>query len=115
MGAVYKAQAPITGRIVALKILLPRDNIFVELVGEDRLREIFIEEARVMGEISNEHVAKIIDCDEDGDVPFIVLEYCPLSLGSLIGDSTRIDTSRVISIKTTYQYIRQTLLVQCIS
>ena len=109
MGAVYKARAPITGRIVALKILLPRDNIFVDLVGEDRLREIFIEEARVMGQINNKHVAKIIDCDEDSDIPFIVLEYFPHSLGSLIGDSTRVKSSRVISINMTYQYIRQTL------
>ena len=109
MGAVYKARTPITGKIVALKILIPRDNIFVDLVGEDRLREIFIEEARVMGQIHNEHVAKIIACDEDIDVPFIVLEYFPHSLGSLIGDSTRVKTSRVISINMTYQYIRQTL------
>lgn len=109
MGAVYKARAAITGRIVALKILLPRDNIFVDLVGEDRLREIFIEEARVMGQINNEHVAKIIDCDEDSDVPYIVLEYCPHSVGSLIGDSTRVKNSRVIGINMTYQYIRQTL------
>lgn len=109
MGAVYKARTPITGKIVAIKILLPRDNIFVDLVGEDRLWEIFIEEARVMGQINNEHVAKIIACDEDIDVPFIVLEYFPHSLGSLIGDSTRVKTSRVISINMTYQYIRQTL------
>jgi serine/threonine protein kinase len=109
MSAVYKARAPITGKTVALKILLPRDNIFVDLVGKDRLREIFIEEARVMGQINNEHVAKIIDCDEDSDAPFIVLEYFPHSLGSLIGDSTRVKISRVISINMTYQYIRQTL------
>ena len=109
MSAVYKARAPINDRIVALKILLPRDPIFVDLVGEERLREIFIEEARIMGQINNEHVAKIIDYDADSDVPFIVLEYFPHSLGSFIGDSTRVKTSRVISINMTYQYIRQTL------
>ncbi len=109
MGAVYKARAPITNRIVALKILLPRDDIFVDLVGEDKLREIFIEEARIMGGIDHEHVAKVIDCSGSADVPFIVLEYFPHSLGSLIGDSTRVKTSRVISTGMTFHYIRQIL------
>lgn len=109
MGAVYKARTSITGKIVAIKILTPRDDIFIDLVGEDRLREIFIEEARVMGQINNEHVAKIIAYDEDVDAPFIVLEYFPHSLGVLIGDSARVKTSRVISINMAYQYIRQTL------
>ncbi len=109
MGAVYKALAPITDRVVALKILLPRDDIFVDLVGEDKLREIFIEEARVMGKIDHEHVAKIIDCDGSADVPYIVLEYFARSLGSLINDSTRIKFSRAISIDMAYNYIHQTL------
>ncbi len=109
MSTVYKALAPITNRVVALKILLPRDEIFVDLVGEDKLRELFIDEARIMRGITHEHVAKIIDCDESADTPFIVLEYFPHSLGSLIRDSTRVKTSRVLSIKRVYQYIRQTL------
>ncbi len=111
MSTVYKAQAPVTGRTVALKILQPRDDIYVDLVGEDRLREIFIEEARIMGEISHDHVAKIIDCDKtDSGAPFIVLEYFAHSLGSLIGESYRVEQpSRVISITQSYQYIRQAL------
>ena len=36
MSTVYKAKAPVTGRLVALKILQPRDEIFVDLVGEDK-------------------------------------------------------------------------------
>ena len=109
MGAVYKARAPITKRVVAVKILLPRDDIFIDLVGEDKLRELFIEEARIMGEIDHEHVAKIIDCDGNTDVPFIVLEYFAHSLGSLVGDSTRVKTSRIISPDMAYEYIRQVL------
>ncbi len=110
MSTVYKAQAPITGRTVALKILLPRDEIYVDLVGEERLREIFTEEARIMGEISHDHVAKIIDCDVHGGAPFIVMEYFAHSLGSIIGESYRVEyPSRVISINKTYQYICQAL------
>ncbi len=110
MSTVYKAQAPITGRTVAVKILLPRDDIYVDLVGLERLREIFIEEARIMGEISHDHVAKIIDCDEHNGAPFIVLEYFAHSLGSLIGESYRVEKpSRTISVNKTYQYIRHSL------
>lgn len=111
MSTVYKASAPVTGRTVALKILQPRDDIFVDLVGEERLKEIFIEEARIMGQISHDHIAKIIDCDEDAGSPFIVLEYFAHSIGSVIGEAYKVETpSRVISVNKAYQYIRQALL-----
>lgn len=110
MSTVYKAQAPITGRTVALKILLPRDEIYEELVGKEKLREIFVEEARIMGAITHDHVAKIIDCEEHGPSPFIVLEYFAHSLGSLIGESYQLEKpSRIISVNTTYEYLGQSL------
>lgn len=110
MSTVYKAGAPVTGRTVALKILLPRDEIFEELVGKSRLREIFIEEARIMGEISHDNVAKIIDCEEEGASPFIVLEYFAHSIGSLIGEAYVVEKpSRIISVNKSFEYIRQSL------
>ena len=110
MSTVYKAKAPVTGRTVALKVLFPRDDIFEELVGKERLREIFIEEAKVMGEITHDHIAKIIDCNEKSSSPFIVLEYFAHSLGSLIGETYQLEkTSRIISINKTFDYIRQSL------
>lgn len=110
MSTVYKARAPITGRIVALKILRPRDDIFADLVGETRLGEIFLEEARIMGAISHEHVAKIIDCDEHEGAPFIVLEYFSHSIGDLIGEAYRVELeSREVSVKRTCSYLGQAL------
>lgn len=110
MSTVYKAKAPVTGRLVAIKILQPRDDIFVELVGEEKLREIFVEEARIMGELSHDHVAKILDCDEHDGQPFIVLEYFAHSIGSFIGESYRVETpSRIISIAKTKIYLLQAL------
>lgn len=110
MSTVYKARAPITGRIVALKILKPRDDIFIDLVGEKRLREIFVEEARIMGGITHEHVARVIDCDEDDGVPFIVLEYFSHSIGELIGEAYQVELEcREVSVQRTYLYISQTL------
>jgi len=106
MSTVYKAKAPVTGRLVALKILQPREEIFVDLVGEKRLKEIFIEEARIMGNLSHDHVAKIIDCDEHEGQPFIVLEYFAHSIGAFIGESYRIETpSRIISTQKTRSYL----------
>jgi serine/threonine protein kinase len=110
MSSVYKARAPVTGRLVAVKILQPKEEIFVDLVGEKRLQEIFIEEARVMGELSDDHVAKIIDCDQHQGQPFIVLEYFAHSIGSFIGESYRVERpSRVISAARTKSYLLQAL------
>ncbi len=110
MSTVYKALAPVTGRVVALKILQPRDEIFIDLVGEERLKEIFIEEARIMGGISHDHVARIIDCDEHEGAPFIVLEYFSHSLGELIGEGYKVEEeSRPVSVSRTFLYMTQTL------
>lgn len=110
MSTVYKAKAPITGRLVALKILQPRDDIFEALVGYERLKEMFVEEGRIMGAVSHDHVAKIIDCDEHEDQPFIVLEYFAHSVGSFIGEAYRVeDVSRVISLGKAKHYLDQTL------
>ena len=110
MSTVYKAKAPVTGRIVALKVLAPREELLVDLAGEKRLRQIFVEEARVMGEIAHPNVAKIIDCDETGKAPFIVLEYFSHSLGGFIGESYRAEQpSRIISAARTCFYLLQAL------
>lgn len=110
MSTVYKAKAPVTGRLVAVKILQPRDDIFETLVGLERLKEIFIEEGRIMGAVSHDHVAKIIDCDEHEGQPFMVLEYFAHSLGSFIGEAYRVeDLSRIISLSQTRHYLEQTL------
>ncbi len=110
MSTVYKAKAPITGRVVALKVLKPRNEIFVDLVGLPKLKEIFIEEARIMGEISHKHIAKVIDCDEVDGMPFIVLEYYAHGLGALIGETYRVENpSRVISERKVFFYLEQIL------
>lgn len=110
MSTVYKARSPVTGRLVALKALHPRNDIIADIVGEDRLRDMFVEEARIMGEISHDHVAKVIDCDHHEGQPFIVLEYFSHSLGGFIGESYRVEApSRVISVAKTKSYLLQTL------
>ena len=110
MSMVYKARAPVTGRLVAVKILQPRNEIFAELVGEERLKELFVAEAKMMGALSHDHVAKVLDCDEHEGRPFIVLEYFAHSLGAFIGESYRVEApSRIISAAKTQAYLMQAL------
>ncbi|MBU1567692.1 MAG: protein kinase, partial [Proteobacteria bacterium] len=110
MSMVYKAWAPVTGRLVALKILQPRNEIFAELVGLERLKELFVAEAKIMGGLSHDHVAKVLDCDEHEGQPFIVLEYFAHSLGAFIGESYRVEApSRIISVAKAQVYLVQAL------
>ncbi|WP_240191754.1 protein kinase domain-containing protein [Desulfoprunum benzoelyticum] len=110
MSVVYKGRAPLTGRIVALKVLAPRDELLVDLAGEDLLRQAFFDEARIMGGIAHAHVAGVVDCDEAGGHPFIVLEYYAHSLGTLIGEAYEVERpSRTISVAKTTRYLLQTL------
>jgi serine/threonine-protein kinase len=110
MSTVYKALAPVTNRLVALKILQPRNEIFADLIGVDKLRDMFVEEARVMGSISHDHIAKVLDCDFHEEQPFIVLEYFAHSIGAFIGEAYRIeDRSRTISVAKTKSYLIQAL------
>lgn len=110
MSTVYKARSPITERIVALKVLKPRDEIFEDLVGWQKLKELFIEEARTMGAITHDHVAKVIDADLDDDTPFMVLEYFSHSIGDFIGEAYKVEEdTRVISIPRSYMYLCQLL------
>jgi len=110
MSTVYKARAPFTGRLTALKLLQPRNELFTELVGAEKLAEMFVEEARVMGSLNHDHVAKVLDCDYHEGQPFIVLEYFAHSIGSFIGESYRVESpSRIISAAKTRTYLIQAL------
>lgn len=109
MSAVYKARSQSTGNVVALKALLPRDEIFVELVGWDRLKEIFLEEAHIIRSISHEHIVKIVELDDSGQFPYIVLDYYPRSLGSVVLDSTRTEVTASMCLSKVYGYICQAL------
>lgn len=110
MATVYKARAPFTGRLVALKVLQPRDDIFVDLVGWPELCRVFLEEARVMGSLEHANIAQVIDCGEHETCPYIVLEYYSHSVGAVIGEGYKVENpSRVLSVERAALYLRQTL------
>jgi serine/threonine-protein kinase len=90
MGVVYKALAPVTGRVVAVKALRPAD-VLVSLWGMDRLRERFAAEAAILGSVSHPNLLDVWDFGEADGVPFFVMDYHCDDLGRLLGESYRVE------------------------
>ena len=91
MGAVYKAAMPRTGRVVALKLLKPAEQLAATADAE-ALRQAFYREARLMAGIRHPGVAQVLDVDEDATgCPFFVMEYYCNNLGALLGECPRVE------------------------
>src|ERR671938_1528657 len=69
MAVVYRAEDDILGRTVALKTLHRR---YAEMPS---FRRRFRQEARAMACLDHENIVKVYDISQDGEVPFIVVEY----------------------------------------
>ncbi len=111
MGAVYKAEMPVTGRIVALKVLRPAE-IMEDLMGIEKLTEMFLKEAAMMASISHGNIASILDVhDGAGGVPVhFTMEYFCGNLGVLMGETYEVEkTSRRLGIETSIHIAREML------
>ena len=109
MGKVYKVRHPITGKIAALKLLDP-NPLLVELIGMDRIRELFISEAVTMARLRHPNIVEIWDFDEIDGKTFYLMSFYFNNLGLIIGESMRTDEpSRRIRIDQALDYCRQTL------
>src|SRR5437762_5125461 len=69
MGEVYKAVDQRLRRTVALKIPGPA------LTGDERMRRRFLREAHTASLLSHPNICTIFEIGEEGDRPFIVMEY----------------------------------------
>eukprot|EP00831_Metopus_contortus_P043099 TRINITY_DN34617_c0_g1_i1.p1 TRINITY_DN34617_c0_g1~~TRINITY_DN34617_c0_g1_i1.p1 ORF type:complete len:458 (-),score=115.30 TRINITY_DN34617_c0_g1_i1:413-1786(-) len=111
MGAVYKAAMPVTGGIVALKVLRPAE-ILEDLVGEAALKEMFFKEAVTMASIRHANVASILDVDR-GDAqtpPHFSMEYFCGNLGVLMGETYEVEReSRRLGVETSLHIAREML------
>lgn len=110
MGAVYKAAMPVTGQIVALKVLKPAE-IMVDLVGMDELADMFFAEASTMASISHRNIAAVLDVDGGGEtLPHFTMEYFCGNLGVLMGEIYEVEKpSRRLGVETSIHIGRELL------
>ncbi len=98
MGAVYKAAMPRTGRVVAIKVLRPSEQL-AATADLAELRRGFFREAALMASLRHPNIAQVLDVDEApaadgnpaGGLPFFVMEYYCNNLGALLGEIYRVE------------------------
>jgi len=109
MGRVYKVEMPVTGKIAALKLLDP-DTLLVTLMGMENIRKLFVGEAAAMAALRHPRLLDIWDYDEDGGMPFYLMNYYCNNLGDMIGESYMVEKpSRRIGTEKAVRYVRQIL------
>ena len=109
MGIVYKVRMPVVGKLVALKLLAPHPNL-ITLLGEAEIRRRFVTEAVMMARLRHPNIVAIWDFHDAEDLTFFVMEYFCKNLGSVIGESYRVEkASRVLSIDKALDYTGQIL------
>ncbi len=69
MGAVWKAEDPLDGRDVAIKVLRS------ELAKNEIALRRFHREARMLAEVESPYIANLLELNEDNGLQFIVMEF----------------------------------------
>jgi serine/threonine protein kinase len=110
MGSVYKAAVPVIDKVVAVKVLEPFE-IMEDLLGYDRLKEIFIFEAHTMAGLHHSSIVNVWDYGEDEEGrPFFVMEFFCNNLGNMIAENFQVEKqSRRIHPDKVLSYGRQLL------
>jgi len=109
MGRVFKVRLPFIDKIAALKILDP-DPLVAELMGIDKLRNLFTHEAVTMAGLNHPNIVTVYDYDKHNGRPFFVMDYFPNSLGTMIGERYTVETpSRTVRMDKALNYTLQTL------
>jgi serine/threonine protein kinase len=99
-GTVYKALDTFTGNEVALKVLDP--NLFGEQGMSDVVRQQFMNEASLAGQLQHPHIAAILEASIEEKSGYIAVEYVPggdLSRAVLPDGLLRIDEVFEIAFK----------------
>lgn len=109
MGGVYKVLREDLGRIMALKVLQPRE-ILADILGAEEVRSRFVSEAKVMAARDHRNIAAVWDLGEAQDCLYMAMEYFCMNLGTLIGESYIVEEpSRSLPPLAALDYTRQTL------
>ena len=109
MGAVFRVRIPVVGRIVALKLLRPNE-LTLALWGRTRVERAFREEAARLGGLRHPNVVDVFDYGEADGRPYFVMDYYGESLGSIIGETYRVEeASRRLPVPRAVGYASQLL------
>ncbi|MDA3833081.1 MAG: protein kinase [Spirochaetales bacterium] len=110
MGSVFKGIVPIIDKVVAIKLLDPFETM-LDILGIDKLKEIFLYEAQTMASLRHPSIVQVWDYDDDDQGrPFIVMEYLCNNLGDMIGENFLVEeSSRIIQPEKVIDYGHQIL------
>jgi serine/threonine-protein kinase len=109
MGAVFRVRIPVVGRIVALKLLRPNE-MTLALWGRERVERAFREEAARLGGLRHPNLVDVFDYGEAEGWPYFVMDYYGESLGSIIGETYRVEEeSRRLPVSRAVGYAAQLL------
>ena len=109
MGAVFKARSPVLGRVVALKLLRPNE-LTLAMWGRERVARLFRDEAALLGSLRHPNIVDVFDYDASGPWPYFVMEFYGESLGSVIGETYRVEApSRRLPVPRAAGYAAQLL------
>jgi len=109
MAKIYMVQIPVIDKIAAIKRLDPRDTLEA-LIGADSLRDLFVAEARTMAAIRHPNILEVLDYGEADGRPYYLMEYYADNLGTIMGESYRVEApSRIIRPDKAFDFCDQTL------
>jgi len=109
MSTVYRVAMPITGKIAALKLMTPPE-LLIDILGLEKLKDLFLSEAIIMANLRHPHIADVWDVDEHRSMPFFIMEYFCNNLGIMIGEEDDAGKrSRLIGPDRIFRYGRQIL------
>jgi serine/threonine protein kinase len=108
MGRVYKVTFPFTGKVAALKLLDPT-ALLAGLTPARDLEAMFTKEALTMASIRHPHVVDILDFDRSDGHLYYVMDFFCNNLGTLMGEASEAQQTRVIPIEKAVHYVSQTL------
>ncbi len=109
MGTVYRAVIEGTGKAVALKQLHPAEPL-VDLLGLNKIKEIFEAEAQTMARLNHPNIVQAWDIDSESDQPYFTMEYFCNNLGIMIGEQIAItEPTRIFHPDKAVSYVVQVL------
>lgn len=90
MGRVLLAKHTVTGKRVAIKVLIP------EFAADAASLALFVREASVLSRLKHPRIVSILDFGIQDQWPYIVLEYVPvISIDELLKQSGPVDRTRI--------------------